>query len=736
MTETPSDSVRLVQLSLWSLALCLGVAGALLGHDQALDATRALASSDEIESAGLLGIAVAAAAMCAAVLWWTLRRMQTAVDTKPGRKVVLGVFSRIYPRVLAASPAFVVGLQYAWLVSEPWVSFQRAEIPSGAWLGRTVLCVGLFGLSVLAVRVPLAVWYKRQKRRTLSSVLLTTLIVMVVAPSIGGLPSVVAVLPGTAGGAITSSLTLGGHAVMAWSFVIGFIIFARRRRLMIVNDEVNQDNRLEVFLAQPPLKQGLIRVTSAALLVLLVAGGLFPRLGELAGPVGVLIIGLAIWVGIGNGVILVGSQRPLKLPFDIKLRGTPLWATVLIAAFFFNSCMIHDTNMVRLRTKQQRLKTAPKPLLESTPSDGPVLLVVAEGGGIYAAYHAAMVLGSIEEHFNDNGLGSFAERITVASGVSGGSVGLGVYAASVHAWRHNGFTTGLGLKDSMSDVLSGDLLSALLTAGITRNNLPIDPVMDRSRALEDALLRSWRRAVSPNHADALNAPITTLAENAGFDLMLNTTRVSTGSGYYVSSIELREPFCRHHRPIMLEDRARYIPSVAAMFLSARFPFVTSSGQLIIKNAAGVNNGEAERAFFVDGGYYENTGTAGALTIVRQLLNDQPDRSIKVIFIWAPEIKPKAAGGEWLRPINALMNTRSAHTRRMQSDLKELVGPDNTREAKLSLELGSGVRIPLGWVLSDLVRADITRQVVEANYGLEIQDLLGVPTQTEAPDLSP
>src|SRR5690606_37338373 len=61
----------------------------------------------------------------------------------------------------------------------------------------------------------------------------------------------------------------------------------------------------------------------------------------------------------------------------------------------------------------------------------PVFVVAAAGGGLRAAYWTALLLAEMD----DRTCGQFGRHVLAASGVSGGSLGLALYAAQRRAWQ-------------------------------------------------------------------------------------------------------------------------------------------------------------------------------------------------------------------------------------------------------------------------------------------------------------
>ncbi|HWU26572.1 MAG TPA: hypothetical protein VN154_09245 [Rhizomicrobium sp.] len=281
----------------------------------------------------------------------------------------------------------------------------------------------------------------------------------------------------------------------------------------------------------------------------------------------------------------------------------------------------------------------------------PVFLVATEGGGIRAAYFTASVLAALQERCP-----AFAQHTLAISGVSGGSVGAAVFAGITGDHASNVANPGCDLAGVKApgpivtrarDVLSTDLLSPLLGAMLFPDAMqrivpfPI-PQADRSRAIEFAVEDAWRKAtegacgrcdgdrMSQRAADLYTLPA---PQNAVPNLFLNTTEAGTGriipyatarivglATPFRSQAEIDDGMFDGFKPapsliegVSLQDRMAddRIPLSTAAIVSARFPYLTPAGLI------GYSGGE-----YVDGGYFENSGTFLLSGLVQYLIGQQ------------------------------------------------------------------------------------------------------------------
>jgi hypothetical protein len=402
----------------------------------------------------------------------------------------------------------------------------------------------------------------------------------------------------------------------------------------------------------------------------------------------------------------------------------------------------------------------------------PVFIVTAEGGGITTAYYTAQVLGALQDRNP-----AFAQHVFAISGVSGGSVGTAVYAGLNAKCKPNQETrlpnptpwqeSAGPLQTSADSILRDDYLSPLLAAflypDLVQRFLPF-PVnsWDRARALEERLEASWttqavcKQGETPTGSDELSQPYYDFWHD--FDngavpaVYFNTTSVERGERMIITRMQSKDPLFDNFQTLAQMSETVDPPFSTAACLSARFPVITPAGFI---------RADGHKYRYVDGGYYENSGTDTANDIlnalrVTQTIYDPPIMPI-IIRIGFPLPAPRKAReeeedknrpqpseernkykgqglNEILSPIKTLLNTRGARgadsVRQIQNTIVGLnwTGPkrDAAREAApvtpqaannsqaasiIAFEIVEDkVALPLGWLLSDRSRCDMQQQL--------------------------
>ena len=270
-------------------------------------------------------------------------------------------------------------------------------------------------------------------------------------------------------------------------------------------------------------------------------------------------------------------------------------------------------------------------------TDSPVFVVAAAGGGLRAAYWTATLLAEMD----DRSCGQFGRHVLAASGVSGGSLGLALYAAQRRIWqaKPEAERCAPGRAAQMRRVLSGDFLApvvaSLLFADMPMALLPfVAQESDRGEALSRAIAWRWERefADTPAAAKLLAQPmraalpaLPVAADQASHPVLyLNATAVETGRRVVASNVTLGtmpvdplfygETVSRGTR--LLSARTSLL---GAALHSARFPGISPPGRVLACSAQGGGDGGAACTpdaqpygldvwvHLLDGGYFENSG---------------------------------------------------------------------------------------------------------------------------------
>jgi hypothetical protein len=316
-----------------------------------------------------------------------------------------------------------------------------------------------------------------------------------------------------------------------------------------------------------------------------------------------------VYLGTGFWTI-VASYAFVILP---KRAGLPalIFAPLLIFAVFST---INDNHGIRLGPNQRNVPTPLGTHFDAwlhqacVPSRAacPVYLVAAQGGGVRAAYWTAAVLGALDA----NTRGTFSKHLFAISAVSGGALGAASFvAAKADSEADPSIDRAPAMRAFLGDDYLSPLVGAMMFPDFVARFVPISlPHFDRAVAFEAALERSWRLNF---HSDRFARDIHSLYAGKGGDelpsLLLNATNVETGKRFIISNLAF-DAAERGDAYYAYDPSAAYhidsMPLSTAVHLGARFPFISPHGVL---DDAPAGTGVWGR--LVDGGYYDNSGTA-------------------------------------------------------------------------------------------------------------------------------
>jgi predicted acylesterase/phospholipase RssA len=360
----------------------------------------------------------------------------------------------------------------------------------------------------------------------------------------------------------------------------------------------------------------------------------------------------------------------------------------------------------------------------------PVYLVSAQGGGIFAAYHAANALSRLSGYSPQ-----FPHHIFAISSVSGGSIGSSIFTSLVRANQQPAPALQATEFSQYADkIFKQDLLSPLLTMGLfpdlVQRFLPWPAITnwDRATGLEIALEKAWDRtklpvnnpfkeSFYPSAASPDQAPTTPALRTPA--LVINTTVVESGERLLFSPFQV---VSASRKPLSLANPQVNLRLSTAAALSARFPYVTPVGWF--------ENTQGQKTRLVDGGYFDNSGVPTALDMGRALQRLKGyDQKFKIIYLALvdqpnpnPENQPENESlNELASPLRAVFRARDARGRSaaelstftLNEDIKK---PFELRFRTLYLQKAGklftnnrAVQLPLGWLLSDASKAFIAQQ---------------------------
>lgn len=356
----------------------------------------------------------------------------------------------------------------------------------------------------------------------------------------------------------------------------------------------------------------------------------------------------------------------------------------------------------------------------------PIYIVAAQGGGLYSANLAALTLARLYDHCP-----ALQDHLFAISGVSGGSLGGGLFAAllSDEKAKEQQLSAsnpkdcalipekgGAGTFESeAAKFLGSEFLSPLGASGLFPDMLQrflpvrVGP-FDRIRAFEASLEQTWSRKLKRS-GNPFRAPFRSLWRPDGGAPMLlfNATIVETGSQMLILPAPWNAVRSLHETIL---DRNEDLPLSAAAGVSARFPYIMPAASFYKQKP----EGKPSLHRLADGGYFDNSGVEIALSLLKELdprpqagLQKSENREFEFkLIILSEDDEP---GEEW-QGLGELLSPLRAFNR-----ARFLRAPGAVNRAHASgydvhlIKINHDqFRLPLGWQLSRLTQIKLALQI--------------------------
>jgi hypothetical protein len=412
----------------------------------------------------------------------------------------------------------------------------------------------------------------------------------------------------------------------------------------------------------------------------------------------------------------------------------------------------------------------------------PLVFVSSTGGGMRAAYWTALVLDCAFETDTSQGARACAalprrtdfdrsDAVFVASGISGGSLGIAAYATYL---EEKGSGERRAQTDWVQRRLDGDSLSAsvawwLFVEG-AQSFLRFDNGSDRAEILERGWERDWADGDDLGDEEGLAQGFRRMSSTIEHVplMLLNGTSVSDGCRINVSALDAgiasvqpaprefercrsTDPFGEQSPSAALDLSVQHaqtgsalagtrdvvdflcdadLPVSTAALLSGRFPFVSPSGRL-------AHCTEESVSYVVDGGYLDTSGASPVIELLQRLgpaieLYNESQQGVRCVVPFLVQIDngvdPGSSGLskrplELSVPLQTLFQTRGGRAANARTDSALLFtttfasarfagGPLRDRYAHFVNLPQSGPQPPLGWTLSERSREDLHDQLAQ------------------------
>lgn len=520
-------------------------------------------------------------------------------------------------------------------------------------------------------------------------------------------------------------------------FQLGLVmLLVFKKKIFIVEQPVS--NEKEDTLVKKVKKRffGVEEKFYTRLFIIVLVCGLFFYLGTVfsisvsvkIGAVPFILFSFGILLILGNGISF------LSVLLRINLHGIALIVAFITGLFYephftqLPQKKIVTNNFNNRQTLSEYFKhwveLRKTELSDSSNKEYPVYFVLADGGASRSGYWSASVMASLDSQTN----GKLTKHLFCLSGASGGSLGNATYFNLLRAKQTDSTVTNADGIQLVQDYLETDFLTftiaRMLGPDVFRYILPLWFVDDRAAALAAVM-----ETGSSDSSRLYNMMSTRFSEiitqkNQPYTLpiiCINTTRMQDGIPAVISNIKITDArFNKRIDLLNILGEKRDIKMSQAVVLGASFPYLSPAGRI---NDTTENK---ESNYFVDGGYFDNSGSGVVSEMINILVQDTLYKKYAAkLKFYVLHATNSPQGDLVLNTVNPLVNDLAApvktlvgaygtqtivNDQRLWNQLK-IIYPNEEHYKKLNLyDPQISVSYPMDWVISDSALSAIKRRL--------------------------
>ena len=460
------------------------------------------------------------------------------------------------------------------------------------------------------------------------------------------------------------------------------------------------------------------------------------RFSVYIGPLSFTLFAFGTLLILGNGVTLISVIYRINVhiivvffafvvglifePHDVHI------ATKKTTASFGNRQTLHEyfENWVTLRKSELEDSSDKK--------EYPLFFILSDGGASRSGYWVASALAKM----NEETFGKFNKHLFCLSGASGGSVGNATYFNLLRAKQTSDTIKHdrLAVQEYLETDFLTFTLARMLGPDVFRHIFPLKFVDDRGAALARVLEEGPSKkcllydSMSTKFSEIItqkNQPYTLPI------LCINTTRMQDGLPSVISNIDLSDyRFNQRLDFLDLLAENKDIKLSTAVVLGASFPYVSPAGRVDSANK------EDKANYFVDGAYFDNSGSGVVNEMINILLRDSLYLKYKQkLKFYILHIANSPNEGVKLTKVNPLINDLAAPVKTLLGaygtqttvndnrlmNLMKINFPNDTLYRKINLyDDGKNLNYSMNWVISQKL-LNAMRESLDSN--MEVKRLI-------------
>ena len=389
----------------------------------------------------------------------------------------------------------------------------------------------------------------------------------------------------------------------------------------------------------------------------------------------IILLSFGILLGAGNIIALFSIKQKINFHFLLIVA-------LVIAGFLrephFVSLRRKDINEHSIPTRPtlkshfvEWIKERNRSIDDSSTKIFPVYFILADGGASRSAFWTASVLAKIEQKTK----GKFSKNIFCLSGASGGSLGNMTFLGSKQVSTEN-------IIKEVQEYLSNDFLSfplvRLLGPDLLLPLIPQGVVRDRAEALEKSLTNV---PVGKNVEAFMNENYSILFSNNASSVKqpvvcINCTRMQDGAPAVISNVLLNANSASSRLDVLnILEPNEEISIASAIVLGARFPYFSPAGRI-------------KEQYFVDGGYFDNSGAGVVHEMILDLnkmisdtLQKKPDHHFSKIRFHVIHISNQIESEKKFTKVHPMINDLGAPIKTILGSYSSQTDINNLRLSK-------------------------------------------------------
>ncbi len=433
-------------------------------------------------------------------------------------------------------------------------------------------------------------------------------------------------------------------------FLVVFVMYVHLRRMGDASEE-NVGKRYPAFirkmifkilaLLRIPVNEFshffLFNIVSLAGLIFYFATILSIHFSWKIGPFPFVILAFAVLAGLGNIITLLSIKLNLNVHLIILLLAAliPSKETHYVRTQPLSSDLPDTVFRGRQTIDEYYTRWLNDPSRAATidaDSTYDVYFVMSNGGASRSGYWTASVLGTLD----DTTHGNFSRHLLCLSGASGGSVGNATFFSLLNEkQKHpdNDLLLDTAARSYMKTDFLTYTLARMLGPDYLNFILHFDLLKDRAAALEEvveAAEKKSRYGLKPDFSEGFSSLITKKGVTSSLPVIcINVTRMQDGNPGVVSNIKIDSAAFNGRVDVLsLLPAGKDINLSTATILGARFPYVSPAGRIDKVYPASETVEKSRDSivpnYFVDGGYFDNSGAGVVSEIIRAIQHINKD----------------------------------------------------------------------------------------------------------------